>query len=350
LSNLLNPFISFPACGCPPACCIAGGWTEIGRTTLSSAGDCITVSCLPYHRQYQVLVNSIDTDIVRVRGRFNADSGCTYASRVSLLDATDTTFLSDCVFYLDTTGGRIDCSFSVFTVDNVNVCENIGISHFVSREAAGSGFAPERCEVVFKWQTDCVITSFTAHNPVACQEFAIGSEVVVLGSCNPDQCMNFWELLTTATASGCPTSLTTCVFTTKKYLYMQAYMSQSTTSTYHFRFGTTTLDTGCNYSYNHSRDGAQGANTDRCFLLLDISASAENLHGDFYISNVCGNEKTASGHSSHIVTAGAATPPQRTEFAYKWDITSGQIDVIGLFRSAGSGVLTQGYIKVWGHD
>lgn len=351
MTNLVNPFISFPVVCCAPL--VAGGWVEIGRTTLACTGDCITVSCLPYHKQYQVVGYIIACGNARVRGRFNCDSCTNYAYRVSRCDGVDiTTATNQGQFGIDTTVCRTNNGFFIFTTDNSGDCK-LGINHFVSEETAGASNPPERCEVVNKWNVTDPITSITIHNPTACTSFLACSQAVVLGSCNPDQCMNFWELLTTATVDECMcpvTALTTCTFTTKKYLKVEIYSSQCTNAAWNWQVGNTTLDTGCNYSTNYSRNNLQATLCCSSVMLFDISSCVENGHGEWYGINIAGEEKLLNGHASHITSFGAATPPQRTEYASKWTNTCDQINIVGVLRTSGCGTMDKGYIKVWGSN
>ena len=61
-----------------------GGWVELARTTLGSAGDTISVASLPDKRYYMVLGDYIPTGgNVNGTHRYNNDSGSNYANRYS---------------------------------------------------------------------------------------------------------------------------------------------------------------------------------------------------------------------------------------------------------------------------
>ena len=63
---------------------VSGGWKELARTTLGSAGDDITVSSLADKRYYMVLGDYIPTGgNVNGTHRYNNDSGSNYANRYS---------------------------------------------------------------------------------------------------------------------------------------------------------------------------------------------------------------------------------------------------------------------------
>ena len=63
---------------------IAGGWKEVGRTTLGSVGDTISVSSLPAKRYYMILQNILDGGggSNTTWNRLNNDSGSNYARRI----------------------------------------------------------------------------------------------------------------------------------------------------------------------------------------------------------------------------------------------------------------------------
>ena len=68
-----------------------------------------------------------------------------------------------------------------------------------------------------------------------------------------------------------------------------------------------------------------------------------------FIINNSSNEKLVIAHSNSVVTQGAATAPRRDEIVGKWANTSSQITSITA-RSADSGNITTGEMKVWGAD
>lgn len=155
-------------------------WQEIGRTTLGSAGDTITVSSLPVRKYLRIIFSRIDTGGA-VNGfiRFNNDSGANYSSRFSDAGAADTTTVSQ-------TSARVHNSVaspghSVVDVVNVAAHEKV-FSFFASdRGTAGAGNAPGRIEGSGKWaNTADAITRVDVINTAA-GDFATGSEVIVLG-------------------------------------------------------------------------------------------------------------------------------------------------------------------------
>ena len=68
-----------------------GGWVELGRTTLGSAGDSINASSLADKRYYMILGDLQGTGAIDANFQFNSDTGSTYANRRSTNGGSDST-------------------------------------------------------------------------------------------------------------------------------------------------------------------------------------------------------------------------------------------------------------------
>jgi hypothetical protein len=156
------------------------GWELLGRTTLSSAGDTITVNNLPARTYLRIIVAALPSGAIRTSYRFNNDSGNNYASRQSSNGAADTTVTSQPEIFFDSTPG----TSSIFVdaqVLNIATQEKLVIAHTAERNTTGAANAPTRRESVGKWaNTANQITRVDIINTGA-GDFAIGSEVIVLG-------------------------------------------------------------------------------------------------------------------------------------------------------------------------
>ena len=147
-------------------------WTEIGRTTLASAGDTLTVSSLPARKYLMIrvdVINSGQNDLVMT---FNSDSGNNYTYDAQ----TSASFIA-----LDA-GAPSEPQF--FTMEIINVAARTKRGYYRAvREGAGaaaSNVAVERTGF-FKWaNTTNAITSITITNSDT-GDLAIGSELVVMG-------------------------------------------------------------------------------------------------------------------------------------------------------------------------
>jgi len=328
-----------------------GGWVELGRTTLGSAGDSINVSSLADKRYYMILGDLQGTGAIDANFQFNSDTGSTYANRRSTNGGSDSTGTSQTNIDLSaslTSGSKV---FQNAYIANKSSNEKLVIANNVTAYATGAGTAPIRDEVVGKWaNTSNAISSIQLTNTKA-GSFDTGSEVVVLGR-DPadDHTTNFWEELDSVDLSGgAATSLTSNAFTSKKYLWIQCYVDMTTTQNPAFRVGKTTLDTGSNYSTRYSLSGAaDGTLTSQTLIHAGINTQGHFFN--FFMVNNAANEKLIIQHAVNVETAGAGTAPKRAERVSKWADTSNQIDIIGLINSGSGNFGTNTIMKVWGSD
>lgn len=155
-------------------------WEELGRTTLGSAGDTITISSISARKYLRILIAVQATGgTVNANLRFNNDSSTNYARRISNNGAADGTAGSDNEI-LEFVAGQYPW-FITCDVINISNQEKIAIMQVVGQNTAGAGNVPVRNEAVGKWaNTSAQITRVDVVN-TGTGDFAIGSEVVVLG-------------------------------------------------------------------------------------------------------------------------------------------------------------------------
>ena len=327
---------------------ISGGWKEVGRTTLGSAGDTIDVTSLPDKRYYMVLHNSISTGNVTSSVRLNGDSGNNYAWRYNDNGGSDGTITTNNAMNAGDrnppTGGD---AWAVSYLANTSGKEKLMISSGLQRNSAGAGSAPTRGETASKWTGTDVIDQITSVNQES-GDWASGSEMVVLG-CDPDDTHtdNFWEQLAVVSLSSASDTLSSGTITAKKYLWVQYYTKNSGNVETKCRFNS---DSGSNYAFRWSEDGGSDVTyTSQTECDRWIFASKPSFH-NFFIVNNASNEKLITGHVMSPNTAGAGTAPSRAEFASKWTNTSDQITNITV-NNTGSGDMDSGsFIKVWGSN
>ena len=331
-----------------------GGWVELARTTLGSAASSITVSSLADKRYYMIL-----TDITQVTGnvnlghRLNADSGSNYAHRLSKNGAADGTTTSATYIHTNQTGGNPWDLFNVGYLSNLSANEKLLINHGVNTGGSGAANDPERTESVGKHaQTSNPVTGVTAFDIGAASNFDTNSEVVVLGWDAADtHTTNFWEELASADLSGgAADTISSGVFTSKKYLWVQCYLESSGTIQDGFRCGNTTVDTGSNYAYRYSTNGGADATATSQTDIGDFSNISNGQFMNMFIVNNSSNEKLIQ-YWINEGKSGAATAPTRLEVVGKWANTSNQIDVLEWRNVAGAGDYgTNTILKVWGSD
>ena len=327
-----------------------GGWVEVGRTTLGSAGDTIDVTSLPNKRYYMVLHNSISTGNVTSSVRLNGDSGNNYAWRYNDNGGSDGTITSNNAMNAGDrnppTGGD---AWAVSYLANKSGKEKLMYSFGLQRNSAGAGTAPTRGETASKWTGTNVIDQITSVNQES-GDWASGSEMVVLGYDPSDtHTTNFWEELadTTFTSSG----VSAQTFTAKKYIWCQFWFtSDASGNGQYFQLGDTGgIDTGSTYARRFSINGGSdstSANQSKIYFAPQTGAVTHFVN--MFIVNNASNEKLVIVHATTNNGAGAGNASQRRETVGKWVETTNQCDRITIATDAGT--FTGGQLKVWGAD
>ena len=329
-----------------------GGWVELGRTTLGSAGDTIDVTSLPDKRYYMVLKNVLGSGACTDRFTFNSDTGSNYAWRKSANGASDSTAVNQ-VRQITHTDSDLDNAFFVGYVSNLASEEKLHINHTTIAQTTGAGTAPIRDETVSKWSnTSNAISTMTMTNDQS-GDYNTGSEMVVLGWDPADtHTSNFWEELASVTASGSSNNMEASI-TSKKYIWLQAYMSNSALSKTQMVVGNGTVDTSANYASRYSNNGgSDSTQTNLGTMKLNGNQNQAANVGRFvnvFIINNSSNEKLAISNYVFQNTAGAGNAPSRVEGVHKWANTSNQIDKIQITTPDGN-INSDGIMKVWGAD
>ena len=341
---------------------VAGGWKELGRTTLESTGDTIDVSSLADKRYYMVLGNAINTGgVIDINQRFGSttiDTGNNYARRQSINGGSDGA--SAPRSNIDSSIDGAVNHFMVSYIANKSDKEKLVQSSYTEGNATGAGSAPERSETVGKWtNTSNPIDIMRLYNTQA-GDYTTGSECVVLGWDPSDtHTTNFWEeLVDTSWSSG--SSVETSAFATKKYLWYQGWFKtggsmSGSYSALQVGSGGTISTSGYaeRYSINGATDGTD-TNSANMYGLVgqgnDGSGNELTFINGFIINNSA-NEKLFITHSAGFnPTTGAGSAPNRTEGVGKWANTSSQINKIKILSAAGSGDWVGGQLKVWGSN
>ena len=337
--------------GTPAVPAVIGGWKELARTTLGSAGATISVTGLADKQYYMVLIDSLNSGVVSGFGRLNGDSGNNYSRRRSEdggSDATNVNNIAMNYFGQDVSGGH---DFTVGYITNQSDKEKLSMTHSVWGNTAGAGNAPHRMEDFGKWNnTTDPISSYQAVD-LEGGDFASGAECVVLGY-DPDDTHtdNFWEELASVSGDGTSTTLNSGTITAKKYLWFQVYGSvASQMDNMGLQFNS---DTGSNYarriSLNGATDNTSGSQT--YIRLAGGVASGGSLFGSGFIINNSANEKLLTSHWVRNKTAGAGTVPERFETTGKWANTNSQITSIQFIHGGSSNWDSDSIIKVWGSN
>ena len=328
---------------------VSGGWKELGRTTLGSAGDTISVASLADKRYYMVLTDAIGvTSSLYPEVEINGDTANNYAYRRAINGGADTSGTYKALFPTNTPVAIGETYFAVDYLSNLSAKEKLGISHDVFSEASGSGNAPSRQEHVSKWANTSTVINRIDRSEDGSGEYNTGSELVVLGWDPADtHTTNFWEELASVNASGSSTNLSSGTITAKKYLWIQCFTKGWTTGV-NMTFNN---DTGNNYARRYSNLGAADGTSVNEPSIADMvgGASSNPSFTNIFIVNNSANEKLAIGHNVDNNGTGATNYPDRIEMVGKWANTSAQITEIDL-DSTGSNFSSNSILKVWGSN
>jgi hypothetical protein len=329
-----------------------GGWVELARTTLGSTTKPITVSSIADKRYYMFLIDMNKsgnaTSNLRV-GNGTIDTGSNYSRRQSYDGGSDGTAVSGSTLEMATANAGVG-DFIVGYIANLSNKEKLFQMHWMYNSATGAGTAPTRGEHVGKWaNTSNVIDTLELYNSQS-GNYLSGSEIVVLGWDPADtHTTNFWEELASVESDGSSNTLSTGTFTPKKYLWIQCYISGTSSSTDLKTYvGNTTVDTGSNYSLRYSSDGASDGTVTSSGQLSFMGANKTTPRFvNMFMINNSANEKLMIVHKITGETAGASNAPARGEFVGKWANTSSQADIISFVSGAGT-IDSNSIIKVWG--
>lgn len=154
-------------------------WEELGRTALVSAGDTISVASLPTRKYLMVLINLIPIGSIAGVIRFNNDSGNNYAIRYDNNNGTTGTALNNS--NIGNLNGGNENVLAVAYIANIAAREKIVNVEIATTGASGAGNAPGSVELKAKWaNTSAAISRIDIIN-IDTGDFAIGSELVILG-------------------------------------------------------------------------------------------------------------------------------------------------------------------------
>lgn len=157
-------------------------WKEIGRHTLGSAADTLTVDNLPSYRFLMIKTVMLATGgTVNPSLRFNNDSGSNYAGRYSDDGAADITSVSQssALFRAGTVSVP---QHGLGWLTNLASSEKILRFECTEQATAGAANAPGRLEGVQKWVNTSVVISRVDLVNSSTGDFATGSELIVYGA------------------------------------------------------------------------------------------------------------------------------------------------------------------------
>jgi hypothetical protein len=324
-----------------------GGWVELGRTTLGSSGDTISVGSLSDKRYYMILGYGLDTGgTIGMNPRLNGDTGSNYASRQSQNGASDNTQTSTAQGrWADTNASD---HFGVLYLSNLSSKEKLMIAHSNQQSGAGAGTAPARFEAVSKWaNTSNAVNSFTTQN-FGTGSYDTNSEVVVLGWDPADtHTTNFWEELhSDSQTSQTVDNIDSGTFTNKKYLWVQLWCKGTANTTVKMTFNNSSDST---YAYRWSNNGgADSTAVSAANIVLHNTKANSTKFVNMFIVNYGSNEPLGIAHMVEDGGSGAASDPDRRETIFKRSTTTAITDIE--FDNDDTGDFTDWEFKIWGSD
>lgn len=148
-----------------------------------------------------------------------------------------------------------------------------------------------------------------------------------------------WNKSTSADGTGAST-YTSATFTSTKFMTILNFTEATTTLNHYLTVGNGTIDTGSNYAWRSSQNGAaDGTGTSRSEGLINQSGTTDSGEVGFtviYVINIASEEKLFIHHIVDQIASGAGAAPNRREAANKWANTSNQIDVVGSYSASGT--------------
>ena len=333
---------------------ISGGWKEVGRTTLGSAGDTIDISSLPDKRYYMVLTSDIADGTIDARfrlGNGSVDTGSNYARRGSENGTSDTTGTGNDSLLIPYAENGNTHFFGVHYFANKSDKEKLLVGNTVDEYASSSGQPPARFENAGKWSNTSDVIDVIRNYNAQSGSYASGSEMVVLGY-DPDDTHtdNFWEQLADVTLGADASEISSGTITAKKYLWVQVYFQNASNSDdVLVRFNN---DSGNNYAHRHAMnyESDTTAIDQSSIKLVDRNSAADlGRFVNFFAINHSAKEKLLIAHGVEEETAGANNHPTSSDCVGKWDNESSQITEIDCFTNSGN-IRSGARLRVWGSN
>lgn len=153
-------------------------WEELGRTTLGSAGDTITVSSIPARKYLKVLVYTINSGQLSMSFRLNNDSGNNYATKRADNGGAGAAATSQSQVFVSTgaDSASMRCTIDIFNPSGVY---KNGRFLFWSNYTNVTN-APNFADGAFTYASNTQVTRIDILNS-GTGDFDTGSEVIVLG-------------------------------------------------------------------------------------------------------------------------------------------------------------------------
>jgi len=159
-------------------------WSKAGTTTLGSAGANVEITSLPTNKFNQILAHNLMSTNAAQDFTFNSSTGSLYATRKNLNGTIpDPTPLVNQSF-VEMRYNSSEDYFHVMDSCWISGEEKLSMSHHVSNQSAGAGYAPYSGEYAFKYVPASLTDTITAvkFNKGSFTNYATDSNISALGS------------------------------------------------------------------------------------------------------------------------------------------------------------------------
>ena len=342
---------------------VIGGWKEVGRHKLTSAGDTIDITSLDNKRYYMVLQNILGSASGEISPEitFNGNNSALYPIvRNNGATSSDNAFVTSYNWLYNGMGGTNSDRFIVGYIANKSDREKLYLHHqCMNEDISDANTAPRMNYTAGKWRNSSDAINRITFTNSGGGDFVADSEVVVLGWDEDDtHTTNFWEELASFEVTGSAVAdFDSGAFTAKKYLWVQAYIkSDGGNISPRLRLGSSgTIDSGSDvYATSSASNGGAGSDaTARTDMVTTISSLTTPCFINAFIINNTSKHKTVIHQAVHQGTAGVGQVTQRREGVSKWENTSNQCNIVGFHDNDGSSntnMAAGSIIKVWGSD
>lgn len=159
-----------------------GDITKLGNTDTTCSGATIDVTCLTVAKNLEVVSFGIKgTGSMSNTVTFNGDTGSEYALIESKNGGGRSTRTNQSNLLIRNSSDHNE--FHVYQIVNISGQEKLGIIHGISRDCAGECTAPERGEIVFKYDPTSLCTNITQITHTSSADgYAVGSSITVWGA------------------------------------------------------------------------------------------------------------------------------------------------------------------------
>ena len=159
-----------------------------------------------------------------------------------------------------------------------------------------------------------------------------------------------WKELGRATlGSGNSNIDVTSISDKRYYMVLCSTTGAQGSDNVHFRCGNGSFDSGTNYAYRYTENGAADSTSTSVNHIIGGRTQLPTFT-TYYIANKSDKEKLWMGHNVYQNTAGAGTAPNRWEYSSKWDNVSNVINQIRATTTVASQFSTGSEVVVLGYD